>query len=92
MKKTLSAWSAAEAKAALSRVIDDAGIKPQVIERHGKPVAAVVGWKQFSRCRGELEGGMAPWLGELAEINREEGDMDAVVRSDRHLPEGLGTE
>lgn len=92
MKNTLSTWSAAAAKAALSRVIDDAGIKPQVIERHGKPVAAVIGWKQFTRYRGELEGGMIPWLGELSKINRGEGDIDAIVRSDRPLPDGLGME
>ena len=92
MKRTKKEWSAAEAKAALSSVIDEAGVKPQIIERHGKPVAAVVGWKQFSRYRGELEGGMTPWLRELSEINLKEEDMDPVIRSDRPLPEGLGTE
>ena len=89
---TKEKWSAAEAKAALSRVLDDAGVKPQIIERHGKPVAAVVGWKQFSRYRGGLEGGMTSWLRDLSEINRSEEDMDPVIRSDRSLPEGLGTE
>jgi prevent-host-death family protein len=40
-------WSVAGAKAALSRVVDEAQERPQVIERRGKPVAVVVAIDQF---------------------------------------------
>ncbi len=40
-------WSVASAKAELSRVVEDAQRRPQVIERRGKPVAVVVGLAQY---------------------------------------------
>jgi prevent-host-death family protein len=40
-------WSIASAKAELSRVVDSAQRRPQVIERRGKPVAVVVAIEQF---------------------------------------------
>ncbi len=40
-------WSVASAKAELSRVVESAQRRPQVIERRGKPVAVVVGVEQF---------------------------------------------
>jgi prevent-host-death family protein len=40
-------WSVAAAKAELSRVVESAQERPQVIERRGKPVAVVIGVEQF---------------------------------------------
>lgn len=82
-------WTAAEAKAAFSSVIDQAAAAPQVIERHGKPAGVVIGWETYRRHRGELEAHMETLLDELADINTREGEMDEVVRTDRPLPEGL---
>jgi antitoxin (DNA-binding transcriptional repressor) of toxin-antitoxin stability system len=47
MSKRAHTWSIASAKAGLSRVVDDAQRRPQVIERRGKPVAMVVAIEQF---------------------------------------------
>jgi prevent-host-death family protein len=47
MSKHGHTWSIASAKAELSRVIDDAQRRPQVIERRGRPVAMVVAMEQF---------------------------------------------
>jgi prevent-host-death family protein len=44
-------WSVASAKAELSRVVQDAQKRPQVIERRGKPVAVVVAMDQFTDSR-----------------------------------------
>jgi prevent-host-death family protein len=40
-------WSVASAKAELSRVVEDAQARPQIIERRGTPVAVVVAIDQF---------------------------------------------
>jgi prevent-host-death family protein len=40
-------WSVASAKAELSRVLDEAQRRPQVIERRGKPIAVVVAADRF---------------------------------------------
>jgi len=45
-------WSVASAKAELSRVVEDAQKRPQVIERRGKPVAVVVAMDQFIESSG----------------------------------------
>jgi prevent-host-death family protein len=45
-------WSVASAKAELSRVVEDAQRRPQVIERRGKPVAVVVAIDQFEDSSG----------------------------------------
>ncbi|MFA6508445.1 MAG: type II toxin-antitoxin system Phd/YefM family antitoxin [Treponemataceae bacterium] len=82
-------WTAAEAKASLSAVMDKAGESPQIIDRHGKPAGVVIGWDLYSRHRDELEGTMKNWLKELAAINEREDDMDPIVRSDRPVPDGL---
>lgn len=82
-------WTAAEAKASFSTLIDRAAQAPQIIERHGKPAGVVIGWETYSRRRGELEGTVGTMLDELADINAREGDMDEIVRTDRPLPEGL---
>jgi prevent-host-death family protein len=89
MDKTADHWTAAEAKAAFSSVIDRAAASPQVIERHGKPAGVVIGWETYRRHRGELEARMESLLDELAEINAREDELDDVVRTDRPLPEGL---
>jgi prevent-host-death family protein len=51
MSKRGHTWSLASAKAELSRVVDDAQRRPQVIERRGRPVAMVVAMEQFEDGR-----------------------------------------
>jgi prevent-host-death family protein len=69
MSKRSHHWSVASAKAELSRVVEDAQRRPQVIERRGKPVAVVVGigqyedgtagarWRKFLDASAELRAG-----------------------------------
>jgi prevent-host-death family protein len=89
MNVLFSIWNASRAKAELSTVIDHADEKPQIIERHGKPAAAIIGWALYQRYRELLEGTMSPWLQELKEINAREGEMDRLIREDRPLPKEL---
>jgi prevent-host-death family protein len=49
-------WSVAGAKAQFSAVLAQAEWAPQVVERRGKPVAVVVGAREFAKI-GELESG-----------------------------------
>jgi len=49
-------WSVASAKAHFSTVLAQAEHAPQVVERRGKPVAVVVGAREFSGI-GELGSG-----------------------------------
>ena len=69
-------WSVASAKAELSRLVEDAQRRPQVIERRGKPVAVVVAIEQFE------DGGAATrwrkFLAASAEI-REKGGAELRV-------------
>ncbi len=90
MKDQFEHWTAAEAKASFSAVIDEAEKAPQIIDRHGKPAGVVIGWDAYLKHKTELEGSMEPWLNELADINTREGDMDPIAREDRPLPEGFG--
>lgn len=46
-------WSVAEAKAALSQVLVEAALTPQVIERRGTPVAVVVSLEQYRASLGD---------------------------------------
>jgi prevent-host-death family protein len=46
-------WSVAQAKASLSRVLADAVLLPQVIERRGKPVAVVVSMADYEQSLGD---------------------------------------
>lgn len=91
MKDQAIHWTAAEAKASFSAVIDGAETAPQIIDRHGKPAGVVIGWDLYRKHQNELEGTMNVWLKELADINTREGDMDPIIREDRPLPEGLGS-
>jgi prevent-host-death family protein len=50
---TKAHWSVAQAKASLSRVLADASLVPQVIERRGKPVAVVVSMADYQQALGE---------------------------------------
>ena len=47
MSKRGDTWSIASAKAELSRLVDEAQQRPQLIARRGKPVAMVVAIEQF---------------------------------------------
>jgi prevent-host-death family protein len=74
-------WSVASAKAELSRLVEDAQRRPQVIERRGKPVAVVVAIAQFE------EGGAATrwrrFLEASAEIRASGGGQLRVPRRAR---------
>jgi prevent-host-death family protein len=50
MTMTKAHWSVAQAKASLSRVLADAALLPQVIERRGKPVAVVVSMADYQQA------------------------------------------
>jgi prevent-host-death family protein len=74
-------WSVASAKAELSRVVEDAQRRPQVIERRGRPVAVVVAIDQF-----EDSSGGARWrkfLDASAEIRASGGAKLRVPRRKR---------
>jgi prevent-host-death family protein len=80
-------WSVASAKAELSRLVEDAQQRPQVIERRGKPVAVVVAIDQF-----EDSSGGARWrrfLDVSAEIRANGGaELDVPRRRRRPSPFG----
>ncbi len=82
-------WTASKAKAELSALIDEANEQPQVIERYGKPAAAIISWQLYEEHRDVIEGTLEPWLRDLEEINTREGEMEPVVRQDRPLPDVL---
>jgi len=76
-------WSVAAAKAELSRLVEDAQRRPQVIERRRKPVAVVVAIDQF-----EDSSGGARWrrfLDESADIRAKGGGRLRVPRRERRL-------
>jgi prevent-host-death family protein len=86
MKNSSPIWSSAQAKASLSKVIELSQERPQIIEKHGKPAAAVIGWNRYRSRQTELAGTMKEWIDDLTAINKEEGEMDEIIRTDRHLP------
>ena len=51
-------WSVAEAKAALSQVIDQTEAAPQVIENRGRPVAVVVSIADYESAVGPGAGSL----------------------------------
>lgn len=53
MTMTKAHWSVAQAKASLSRVLAEAALLPQVIERRGKPVAVVVSIDDYQQALGD---------------------------------------
>jgi prevent-host-death family protein len=76
-------WSVAAAKAELSRLVENAQRRPQVIERRGKPVAVVVAIDQF-----EDSSGGARWrkfLEASAEIRASGGGQLRVPRRERRV-------
>jgi prevent-host-death family protein len=76
-------WSVAAAKAELSRLVEDAQRRPQVIERRGKPVVVVVAIDQF-----EDSSGGARWrkfLDASAEIRASGGGQLRVPRRQRRV-------
>lgn len=82
-------WTASKAKAELASLIDKAEECPQIIERYGKPAAAMISWKKYKEHREVLEGTLEPWLRDLRDINTREGEMDPVLRQNRPLPTEL---
>jgi prevent-host-death family protein len=74
-------WSIASAKAELSRLVDDAQRRPQVIERRGKPVAMVLAIEQFED--GATATRWKKFLRTSAEIRVSGGGELRVPRRDR---------
>lgn len=81
-------WDATQAKRHFSQIISDSAEQPQVVERHGKAVSVIVSYEDFQRFQELRERkSISGWLSDLSDINSREGDMDAVVRSDRPQPD-----
>lgn len=80
-------WSAAEAKANLSDLVEDANTEPQVITRHGKPISVVIDYQTFMEKRSSLSGGMEAWVCELDKIKYGEDEMDTPQRENRPVPD-----
>jgi prevent-host-death family protein len=74
MTMTKAHWSVAQAKASLSRVLADAALLPQVIERRGKPVAVVVSMADYQQA-----------LGDPAEASRRLGKWRSFLRTSSEL-------
>jgi prevent-host-death family protein len=74
MTMTKAHWSVAEAKASLSRVLADAALLPQVIERRGKPVAVVVSMAEYQQA-----------LADPAEASRRLGKWRTFLRTSSDL-------
>jgi prevent-host-death family protein len=72
-------WSVARAKASLSRVLQEAAVGPQVIERRGTPVAVVVSLELYRSS-----------LGEPAEASARLGRWQAFLRVSAALREAGG--
>ena len=94
MKRTLMTmsarthrWSVAAAKAELSRLIESAQGRPQVIERRGKPVAIVVAVAEFDDR--DARGRWVSFLDASAAV-RDEGGAELRVprRAARKSPFG----
>lgn len=78
-------WSIARAKAGLSRLVEDARERPQVIENRGRPVAVVLAATEYERMR-TLEQAGDRWTALLdlsAEIRSEGG---ATLKTPRRRP------
>jgi len=79
--KTSNHWSVAAAKAELSRLVEDAQQRPQVIERRGKPVAVVVAMNQFEDS--SVRARWRRFLDESADIRTSGGGRLRVPRRQR---------
>jgi prevent-host-death family protein len=73
-------WSVASAKAELSRVVQSAQRRPQVIERRGKPVAVVVAVEQFKDSDSEAR--WQAFLDVSAQIRASGGAELRLIRRD----------
>jgi len=81
-------WSVASAKAHFSTVLAQAEQAPQVVERRGKPVAVIVGAREFSKI-GELGSGTlfeARWKRFLDFSARLRAEGGAELRLPRRQP------
>ncbi len=80
-------WSIASAKAELSRLVESAQQRPQVIERRGKPVAMVVAIGQFQDSAGRWK----KFLEASEEIRASGGGEVNVARRQRRASPFVGT-
>jgi len=81
-------WSVAEAKKRLSELLRAAGSEPQVVERRGEPIAAVVDYDSYRVWAAEHEQrSLADATAELRRISAEEGyELEVPARTDRATP------
>jgi prevent-host-death family protein len=78
-------WQVAEAKAKLSKLLDDAARDPQLIERRGTPVAVVLGIEAYRAATEQLaatsaEERMRGFLERCAALRADGGITLAVPR------------
>lgn len=84
--------SVAEAKRRFSELVNRAGFGRErfIIERHGKPVGAIVGYAELQQLESGPEGSANPGLivavGALAEFDDFEDIMADVIASRRRDP------
>lgn len=82
-------WSAAEAKAKLSEVLEEAQKEPQKIRNRGKPVAVIVSIQEYEALREAAEaqrqrinGGVSRLIAELDGLKaRAGGALDLKIPS-----------
>lgn len=86
-------WSAAEAKAKLSEVLEEAQKEPQKIRNRGKPVAVVVSMHEYQalreaqeNLRSRSENGVSRLLTELSEIKGKAGGNIEMKLPSRSSP------
>jgi len=70
-------WQLQTAKNKLSEVVKRAATAPQIITRHGRPVAVVQSYESWAAANEQTEGGLAKWLrsaptSNLAEVLEEQ--------------------
>src|SRR5688572_23256427 len=88
-------WNVAEAKAKLSRLLEDAGAEPQVVANRGEEVAVVVGVKAYETlveqaAAGSRERRWKRFLQAGAELRKAGGgELRIPPRRSRRAP-GLG--
>jgi prevent-host-death family protein len=86
-------WNAAEAKAKLSEVLEEAQKKPQRIRNRGKAVAVVVSAQEYEALceaaethRNTREGGVARLLAELESLKARGGNVPDIKLPSRASP------
>ncbi|HCM28224.1 MAG: hypothetical protein A2Z99_08810 [Treponema sp. GWB1_62_6] len=78
-------WTAAEAKANFSRLMDEASRSPQVVSKHGRPSCVMIDFESYRKNEGRLTDVMGRLLEEIRTINQLEDDFEPPPRIDRPI-------